>query len=289
MGLKKRVSAAIIVRNGWAVQSIGFSRYLPVGDPAVLAETLDRWEVDEILLQDISASQHGRGPDLTLIQKVAERISTPLAVAGGIKTVDAVHSVIACGADKVIVNTAGIKDPTLYRRTADLFGRQCIVGSIDFQRGADGQAHVFNRLVSPDTLKQWSLLDWVSLFQSSGVGEVLLNSVDRDGLKVGFDMEVIDQVASILSVPLVVIGGARSGKDVLEVLKHSGVAAAGAANMWSFSEQSVLYVKSHLAAQQANVRLDHDRAYIGRGLSSDGRPYARRESELDGLIYGALL
>ncbi|MDF1750890.1 MAG: HisA/HisF-related TIM barrel protein, partial [Alphaproteobacteria bacterium] len=211
---------------------------------------------------------------------VAERISTPLAVAGGITTVEAVHSVIACGADKVIVNTAGLNNPTLYRRTADLFGRQCIVGSIDFQRGADGQAHAFNRLVSPDTLNQRSLLDWVLLFQSSGVGEVLLNSVDRDGLKVGFDMEVIDQLASVLSVPLVVIGGARSGKDV---------AAVGAANMWSFSEQSVLYVKSDLARQQATVRLDHDRAYIGRGLSGDGRPHVRRESELDGMIYGALL
>lgn len=288
MSLKKRVAAGIVVRNGWAVQSIGFHRYLPVGDPAILAETLDRWEVDEILIQDITASEYGRAPDLALIRRVAERISTPLAVAGGIRSVENVHDVIACGADKVIVNTAGVKDPALFRRTADLFGRQCVVASIDFHRSDDGEIRLFNRLIEADVLNRHSLLEWVALFQNSGAGEILLNAVDRDGRKTGFDMGVIDLVASVLNVPLVVIGGARNGADILTALRHPGVAAAGAANMWTFSEQSVLYVKSFLAAEDAHVRLDHDRAYLGRGLAWDGRPEMRRETQLDELIYGAL-
>lgn len=283
--LKKRVIAGIFVRNGWAVQSIGFSRYLPVGDPAILAETYDRWQVDEIVLADLSATERGTGPDAALVERVSAAVATPLTAIGGISSVDDVRAVIANGADKAGVNSAAYGDPQLLRRIADVYGRQCVVASIDAVRAPGGGDAGGHRLYCRTAdVPDMPVADWALRLEDAGAGEILLNCVDRDGARTGFEQDLIAEVAARLTIPLIVLGGAGWPEDLRDVLSMPGVAAAGAGNIWGYSEHSVSYAKSWLADEDVLVRRDTDDHYRGRGLARDGRPMPPAETRLDSLL-----
>lgn len=281
MALKKRIVAGILVRDGWAVQSIGFRTYLPVGDPAILAETLDRWQVDEILVQDISAAGAGRLIDTALVERIADRISTPLTVAGGIRSVSDVRELVAGGADRVAINTANFNAPRLMTETADVFGRQCMIGSIDVAPMANGGYRLHNRHVTDAAWAHVDPVDWACRLAAAGAGEILVNSVERDGTKRGYDFDMIDLFAAKLTVPLAVFGGAGKFAHILEAATHAGVAAIGAANLWSFSEHSVAQAKSRLARIGASVRHESELDYRARAVPGGWRPTAPDGAELD--------
>ncbi len=278
--LKKRIIACIIVRNGWAVQSIGFHKYLPVGSPEIIAETLDRWFVDEIVIQDISQDRKTNGPNLDLIRGLATRIATPLTVAGGISTIDHVRNVLAAGADKVAVNTEAILRPSFISEIADRFGAQSVVGSVDVKKQPDGSVNVFNRSCLSSNL---SLKDHVQTLIKERVGELLINSVDRDGSKAGYDLDVYSNCVGDISVPLIAVGGAGCTDHMCEVLTIPTVDAAAAANIWTFTEHSVSVSKSILEAKGCCVRHDGNIRYTDRVLGIDHRPQMPSELHLASL------
>ncbi len=281
MALKKRIVAAIIVKDGWAVQSLGFNRYLPVGRPDILAETLDRWLVDEIILLDISASKQGKSIDPQLVERVADRIATPLTVGGGISTVEHVRQIIAGGADKVAINTEAYRRIEFLGEAAAIFGRQCIVGSIDVERTDGGDCILYNKACHIEEDVKCDPAGWARRLEDAGAGEILLNSVARDGSKSGFDMDIIEMIGPHIDVPLIVLGGAGRSIDFQAVLNLPTVAAAGAANMWTFTEHSVAQVKSYLADIDQRVRHDGELDYRGRPISGGKGRLGQSEHDLD--------
>ena len=283
MTLKKRLIAAIVVKDGVAVQSIGFRRFLPVGRPEIAAEFLNRWGIDEILLQDISASRQGRGPDRELLAAVAERCFVPLTVAGGIASVEDAHRVTQSGGDKVAVNTAAAENPALIRAIADRFGNQCAVASIDAVRGGDGQYETVTRGGRESTGLRPE--EAARIFADHGAGEILITAVDRDGTKRGFDEKLVAAVAGAVNIPVIASGGAGCPAHFLDVLKIPGVSAAAAANYFNFTEHSVLTTKAFLCATGAALRNDTYANYAGRTFDTSGRTAKRSERDLDELMF----
>lgn len=279
--LKKRVIAVLVVRDGIVVQSIGFRRYLPVGSPRIAAEFLDRWGVDEIVLLDISATAAGRSPDLRMVREVAKACHVPLMVGGGIRSLDHVRELIRSGADKVAFNQAALYAPELLRRAADVFGTQCIVASIDSVRNKDGlRVYDYIRQSVLDQEPQemaHRMVEW-------GAGEVLINSVDRDGRGQGYDLELIQAVRRAVSVPVICCGGARTPHHFAEVFCKTDVDAAAAANLFHFTEHSVTTTKAALKPVVA-VRLDTLPDYSGNSFDAEGRLVKKPDQTLEDMRF----
>jgi cyclase len=282
--LKQRLISSIVVRDGIAVQSIGFNRYLPVGDPAISAENFDRWGVDEILLQDISATPDGRLVSLDLIERVARNCFVPLAVAGGIKSVDDVRSVIRAGADKVVVGDAAINDPDLVGRIAASFGAQCVVVCLDIERDAEQIPCLYRRnaAANEDLLPPFELAE--SLVEN-GAGEVLVNTVHRDGTKSGYDLGLISEMASAIEVPLIASGGAGHPEHFKEVLDIPGVSAAAAGNYFHFTEHSILTTKAYLRRNGIKLRADTAADYYAHSTDDIGRLKKLPDAQLLDLVF----
>ncbi len=280
--LTRRVVGVVPVRNGVAVQSIGFRRYLPLGRPEIAVSYLDRWGIDEIVLADISASREGRGPDYAMVQRVASECHVPLTVAGGITEAAQIGDLLSQGADKVAVNKAVWTKPDLLTEGAHLFGSQCIVASIDAVAGPTGDSRVFNYLsngtteVAPVALAQRCV--------DLGAGEVLLNSVDRDGSYAGFDIDLIDRVAQSVTVPVIAIGGAGRPSHFEDAFAATGASALGAGNFFHFWEHSVTIVKAMIGAP-AHIR--RETAFNYDRLQSDpsGRLSKKDDADLEQMLY----
>lgn len=279
--LKKRIIGGIIVRNGIAVQSIGFHRYLPLGDPAILAENLNRWGIDEILLLDISASKRDEGPSLDLVRRVARKCFVPLTVGGGVRNVNDVRSVIGAGGDKIAVNTAACTDPALLRRIADRFGEQCVVASLDAVPNPLGGYLVHSRGV----LGAIDLIAMARRFVAEGAGELLLTSVARDGSKLGYDIDLLRLAGRNITVPLIAMGGVGRPEHLLEALVLPNVSGVAAANFFSFTEHSALIAKGELCARGIALRADTYADYSSHTFGFDGRLLKQPDSDLDRLAY----
>lgn len=283
MILKKRLIAAIVVKDGVAVQSIGFRRFLPLGKPEIAAEFLNRWGIDEILLQDISACRQRRGPDYGLLAAVAARCFVPLTVAGGITSIETAHAVIQSGGDKVVVNTAAAENPVLIRAIADRSGSQCAVASIDAVRRSDGRYEVVIRGGSQTTGRHPD--DAARILADNGAGEILISAVHRDGTRQGFDERLVAVVANAVNVPVIANSGAGHPAHFVSVLRIPGVSAAAAANYFHFTEHSVLTTKAFLAGSGTELRNDTYANYAGRIFDGAGRISKRSERELGELMF----
>lgn len=274
---KKRIIASLIVKGGIVVQSIGFRRYLPVGRPEIAARFLDDWGVDEIALLDIDATPEGRVIDPELVRRVSESCYVPVTAGGGIRTVDDIRGLLRAGADKIAVNCIATEDIEMVREASRVFGAQCIIGSIDAKRD-DGGWRVYTRSghkdcgVDPATFAQ--------TLEQAGVGEILLNSIDRDGAKSGFDLDLIRHVTAGIGVPLIACGGAGKPEHLADVLALDDVSAAAAANFIHFTEHSVAVAKSRLRDGGVDVRLDSHAAYTGFDVNGDGRLMKLPDREL---------
>ncbi len=256
------------MKDGIVVQSIGFSRYLPVGSPEVAVEFLNQWGVDEIVVLDIIASQK-RQPNFELVERLAKKTRVPLAVGGGIHTIEDMRRLVAGGADKLIVNTLAKENPELVSKAAAIFGDQCIVVSIDVHEGEAGVTEAVTRAIDA---------------QMKGSGEILVRSIERDGSKQGFDPLLVGAVASAVRVPVIVAGGCGNATHVKEVFDQ-GAAAVAIGNLLHFTEHSVITIKQELKRAQVPVRLDTYATYDGFSFDSAGRVEKRDDVYLEKLRF----
>ena len=267
--LKKRLVACLLIRDGLIVQSIGFKRYLPIGRPRFPIEFVVKWDVDEIVLLDMSATQEGRAVDIEVLELLSRSCFVPLTVGGGIKSVDDVRRIIRAGADKSAVNAHAVARPKLISEIADVFGSQCVVVSIDCRRESDGRYQVYTHSATkPAGLAPEA---WAKQVEALGAGEIFLNSIDRDGLKHGYDIELIRRVTDSVSIPVVACGGVGSYTHFAPGILDGGASAVAAANIFHYIEHSTIVAKAHLLRAGIDIRLDSDAKYEGREFDESGR------------------
>ena len=279
--LKRRIVATLVFRDGIIVQSIGFKRYLPVGKPAIAVEFLNDWGVDEILLLDISASRARRPPDFAMISQAAAGCRVPLAVGGGITHLDHVRQLMHAGADKICFNQAVLHQPELLGETARVFGNQCVVASIDGIATDDG-LRVYDYITS--TVRSETPAEMAKHLQTLGAGEILLNSVDRDGSQRGFDLDLVRSVCDAVNLPVTCCGGAGGAGHFAEVLTKTGASAAAASNFFHFTEQSVTTVKAQIK-REVLIRHESHASFEGACFDEVGRLLKRSDQELESMRF----
>lgn len=267
--LKKRLIACLIVRDGLIVQSIGFNRYLPIGNPKFPIEFVAKWDVDEIVILDISATAQGRGPDNELLAMLSRSSFVPLTIGGGIRTVQDAREAIRAGADKVCINAQAIARPELMTEIADVLGTQCVVLSMDCRLERDGSYQVYSHSGSIPT--GLNPVQWARRAEELGAGEIFLNSIDRDGSKQGYDIELIRRVTREVSIPVIACGGVGSYYHFASGIIEGGASAVAAGNIFHFIEHSTILAKAHLMHAGVDVRLVSRARYEDREFDENGR------------------
>lgn len=281
--LKKRLIACLLIRDGLIVQSIGFNRYLPIGHPRFPIEFVVKWDVDEIILLDMSASPANRAPDTDVLELLSRSCFVPLTVGGGIKSVDDVRRIIRAGADKATVNTHAIARPHLVSEIADMFGSQCVVVSMDCRRENDGRYQVYTHSGSKPTGLEPEA--WAQQVEGLGAGEIFLNSIDRDGSKRGYDIELISRVSDSVSIPVIACGGVGNYTHFAPGILEGRASAVAAANIFHYIEHSTIVAKAHLLSSGIDIRLDSEATYEGREFDENGRLIMLSGDKLSGIEF----
>ena len=250
--IAKRIIPCLDVRNGRVVKGVNFEGVRDVADPVEMARMYNAAGADELVFYDITASYEGRALFTDILTQVASEIFIPLTVGGGINTLEDFDRVLKCGADKVSVNSGALKDPGLIPAAAARYGSQCVVLSADVKR-VEGQFRVFARGGREDTGRD--ALEWIVQCVENGAGEICLNSIDTDGVRGGFDLEMLDAVAARVSVPIIASGGAGKKEDFLELFRHRGIDAGLAAGIFHQKLLSIRDLKEYLAKNGVEMRL----------------------------------
>lgn len=250
--LAKRIIPCLDVRDGKVVKGVNFKGIRDVGDPVALAKEYNRQGADEIVFYDITASHEGRGVMLNVVSETAAQVFVPLCVGGGIKTIDDFRDTLRAGADKVSVNSQAVQNPKLISDAAEVFGSQCVVVGIDAKRGENGDFRVFINGGRVDY--NLPLADWVAEIEKRGAGEICLNSMDADGTKEGFDLEMLNFVCERVKIPVIASGGCGCLSDFSDVFEETPASAALAASLFHFRELTVGDVKEHLRGRGLPVR-----------------------------------
>ena len=250
--ITKRIIPCLDVRDGRVVKGVNFLGLADVSSPVKLAEYYSRCGADELVFYDITASAEGRKLFTDILRETASKVFIPLTVGGGINTVDDFDRVLKCGADKVSVNSGAIRDPRLISDAARRYGSQCVVLSVDAKR-VDGRFRVFAKGGREDT--GLDALEWIARGVELGAGEIVLNSIDTDGVKTGFDLEMLAAVCDIVSVPVIASGGAGGVGDFVTLFRTLPKADAGlAASIFHFGEVEIPALKEELARSGILVR-----------------------------------
>ncbi len=251
--ITKRIIPCLDVRDGRVVKGVNFEGVSDVSNPVELAKLYSDSGADELVFYDITASFEGRALFTDILKEVARKIFIPLTVGGGINTLDDFDRVLKCGADKVSVNSGAIKNPQLIYDAAKRYGDQCVVISADVKR-VDGVFRVFAKGGRENTGME--AVEWIKRCVASGAGEVVLNSIDTDGVKKGFDLEMLDAVCNAVSVPVIASGGAGGIQDFVELFKKVPKVDAGlAASIFHFGEVAINDLKKELRANGIDMRL----------------------------------
>ena len=251
--ITKRIIPCLDVRDGRVVKGVNFEGLRDVNSPVALAEYYSGSGADELVFYDITASAEGRALFTDILRETASRVFIPLTVGGGINTLEDFDRVLKCGADKVSVNSGVIKNPALIGEAAKRYGDQCVVLSVDIKR-VDGQFRVFARGGRENTGIE--ALEWIERGVDAGAGEVVVNSIDTDGVKGGFDLEMLEAVCERVNVPVVASGGAGSIADFVTLFNSVPEVSAGlAASIFHFGEVKIAELKRELAKNNINVRL----------------------------------
>ena len=249
----KRVIPCLDVKDGRVVKGTRFVDLRDAGDPADLAAAYDREGADEIVFLDITASSDARKILLDAVERTADQVFIPLAVGGGVRSVEDMGELLAHGADKVSVNTAALAGPDLITRCADVFGSQCVILAIDARRLTEGGGwSVFSHGGRTQTGRD--AVEWAVLGEKLGAGEILLTSMDRDGTHEGYDLELLRAVSDAVRLPVVASGGAGNVGHMYDALTQGGADAALAASIFHFGEVSIPDVKEELVAMGLEVR-----------------------------------
>ena len=251
--ITKRIIPCLDVRDGRVVKGVNFEGLRDVNSPVALAEYYSGSGADELVFYDITASAEGRALFTDILRETASRVFIPLTVGGGINTLEDFDRVLKCGADKVSVNSGAIKNPALIGEAAKRYGDQCVVLSVDIKR-VDGQFRVFARGGRENTGIE--ALEWIERGVDAGAGEIVVNSIDTDGVKGGFDLELLEAVCERVNVPVVASGGAGSIADFVTLFNSVPEVSAGlAASIFHFGEVKIAELKRDLAENNINVRL----------------------------------
>ena len=250
--LGKRIIPCLDVKDGRVVKGVNFANLADVNSPVELAKYYSANGADELVFYDITASSEGRGIFTDILKETAAQVFIPLTVGGGIKSLDDFERVLGAGADKVSVNSGAITNPKLIGEAAKRYGDQCVVISCDAKR-VGGEYHVFAKGGREDT--GLDMLEWLKRAVADGAGEVVLNSIDTDGVKQGFDLEMLALVAENIHVPIIASGGAEKITDFIELFQKIPAVDAGlAASIFHFGEVKIADLKNELARVGINVR-----------------------------------
>ena len=249
----KRIIPCLDVKNGRVVKGVNFAGLQDVSSPVSLAQFYSDNGADELVFYDITASSDGRKIFTDILRETASRVFIPLTVGGGINTIDDFDRVLKCGADKVSVNSGAIRNPDLVRQAAKLYGDQCVVLSVDIKR-VDGVFRVFAKGGRENTGME--AISWIKSCVANGAGEVVVNSIDTDGVKQGFDIEMLDQVCQAVNVPVIASGGAGCIEDFIKLFRALPKVDAGlAASIFHFGEVSIGDLKGEMAKAGIPTRL----------------------------------
>lgn len=259
---KKRLIPVLLLKDGFLVQSNGFSKYRNLGNPITALKRLNDWSPDEIIYLDISKSSNydlrrddtncnNRHDLFEILEDVSKVCFAPITMGGRIRTLEDMEKRLKKGADKISINTAALERPKLIQEAAAEFGSQCVIASVDVKKiGLDYK--VMSHCGQSET--KYKVIDWVLKTQDLGVGEILLNSIDRDGQKNGFDIELISSVSDAVNVPVIALGGAGEIEHFSDVLLKTRADGIAAANYFQHVEQSIYLVKKQLFQEKHNVR-----------------------------------
>ena len=250
--LAKRIIPCLDVRDGKVVKGINFVGIKEVGDPVECAAEYDRPRADEIVFLAIPASYEGRETMLDVVRRTAQKVFVPLTVGGGIRTIDDFRDTLRAGADKVSVNSAAVKNPQLIKEAADIFGCQCVVVAIDAKKCEDGHYTV---VINGGRIDMGiDAVEWAKKAEELGAGEILLTSMDTDGVKGGFDLDMLNAVCSVVKIPVIASGGCGKLEHFTEVFEKTNSSAALAASLFHYKELTVGQVKRELARHDIPVR-----------------------------------
>ena len=267
MTLTKRIIPCLDVKNGRVVKGLNFESIKDAGDPVELAEKYSNEGADELVFLDITASDEQRKTIKELVRKVASVINIPFTVGGGVKSLEDARNILLNGADKVGINTGAIKNPKIITELMKLFGRQCVVVTVDAKRNYDVDKS--KNIFSENGKEFWfevfiyggkqgtgiDVVEWVKEAEKLGAGEILLTSIDKDGTKDGYDILLTSKVVDAVSTPVIASGGCGKPDDMVEIFKESNVDAALAASIFHYETHGVNGVKSYLKNKEIPVRL----------------------------------
>ena len=248
----KRVIPCLDVHNGRVVKGVNFVNLRDAGDPVAIGAAYDKAGADELVFLDITASSDARKTVVDLVRKVAEKVFIPFTVGGGIRTVEDFRALLREGADKISINSAAINRPELISEAADKFGSQCVVVAIDAKRRPDGGWNIYKNGGRLDT--GIDALEWAAKVCRLGAGEILLTSMDCDGTKAGYDIELTRAVSDIVPVPVIASGGAGTKEHFYDALTEGGADAVLAASLFHYKELEIRDLKDYLASRGVSVR-----------------------------------
>lgn len=251
--LKTRVIPTLLYRDFTLVKGVRFDSRRVVGSPVQAVQVYNLRNVDELVFMDVRATLDERRPDFDLIDEIADHCFMPLCVGGGVRNVDDVRDLLAVGADKVALNTVAVEEPDVVRAAADRFGSQCVVVAIDTKADANGAPTV--RIASGTHDTGLDPVVWAKEVAALGAGEILLQSIDHDGVMAGYDLDTIRRVSESVSIPVIASGGAGTFDHMQSALDEGGATAVAAASMFHFTEHTPMEAKQYLAAKGIPTRL----------------------------------
>tara|TARA_B100001105_G_scaffold252238_1_gene243400 strand:- start:588 stop:1346 length:759 start_codon:yes stop_codon:yes gene_type:complete len=251
--LKKRIIPCLDVKNGRVVKGINFVNLKDAGDPVEQAIIYSDHGADEICFLDITASNENRNIILDIVKKTAQKISVPLTVGGGVRNLEDINMLLNSGADKVSINTAAVMDTNIVKKSAEKFGSQCIVVAVDAKKTNTDKWEVFTHGGRNRTGKD--VLNFVKKVETRGAGEILLTSMDRDGTKKGYDLDLTKKVANFINIPVIASGGVGNLEHLYQGIKIGNANAVLAASIFHFGEYSILEAKQYLDSKGIPVRI----------------------------------
>ncbi|MGN0430921.1 MAG: imidazole glycerol phosphate synthase subunit HisF [Lachnospiraceae bacterium] len=249
----KRIIPCLDVKDGRVVKGVNFVNLKDAGDPVEIAAAYDKAGADEVVFLDITASSDNRATVADMVRRVAEKVFIPFTVGGGIRTVDDFKMLLREGADKISVNSAAIMNPNLIAEAADKFGSQCVVVAIDAKKSPDGSFHIYKNGGRVDM--GIDAVEWAVKAEKLGAGEILLTSMDCDGTKAGYDIELTKAISRAVKIPVIASGGAGNKEHFYEALTEAGAEAALAASLFHYKELEIREVKEYLKNRGVSVRL----------------------------------
>lgn len=250
--LRKRIIPCLDIKNGEVVKGVNFLGLSKIGDPVEFAKMYEKQCADEIVFLDITASYEERNIMKDIIEQGANQLSIPLTVGGGIRTIDDFREILKSGADKVSVNSAAVKNPNLILEASKEFGSQCVVVAVDGKRDDNGKFKVYIKGGRENT--GIDLIDWVKKCEKLGAGEILLTSMDGDGTKAGYDIEMTKEVVKNVNIPVIASGGCGKIQDIVDVFKETNCDAALVASLFHYKEATIDQVKRELEKNNISVR-----------------------------------